>query len=231
MGSPGVISVPNPSAAPHTRAHLLDRLGGIAAERVWSCPAPGTATEDDLLHAHDHEGRLCELVDGVLVEKAMGFRESLLAGALIEALRGFVGRHNLGLVTAPDGMMRLAAGLVRVPDVAFISWDRLPERRVPAVPIPDLAPDLAVEMLSAGNTAGEMARKRREYFAAGVRLVWLIDPEARTIAVYTGPRNSTLLRHGDTLSGGAVLPGFSLSLKELFAELDRQGGAPRAVHP
>ena len=226
-----MISVPNPSAAPPPRARLLDRLGGIAAERVWSSPALGTATEDDLLHAHDHEGRLCELVDGVLVEKAMGFRESLLAGALIEALRSFVRRHNLGLVTAPDGMMRLAAGLVRVPDVAFISWGRLPERRVPAMPILDLAPDLAVEMLSAGNTAGEMARKRREYFAAGVRLVWLVDPEARTVAVYTDPRSSTLLRHGDMLSGGAVLPGFSLSLKELFDELDRQGSDPGAVQP
>ena len=226
MRSPGVTSAPNSPAAPPSRTHLLDRIGGIAAERVWSFPAPGTATEEDLLHAYDHEGRLCELVDGILVEKAMGFRESLLAGALIEALRSFARRRNLGLVTAPDGMMRLAAGLVRVPDVAFISWDRLPERRVPAMPIPDLVPDLAVELLSAGNTPGEMARKRREYFAAGVRLVWLVDPEARTIAVYTGPRNPTLLRHGDTLSGGAVLPGFSLSLKDLFDELDRRGDDP-----
>lgn len=231
MRSLGVISVPNPSTAPCVRADLLDRLGGIAAERVWSAPAPGTATEDDLLHANDREGRLCELVDGVLVEKAVGFRESLLAGALIEALRGFVRQHGLGLVTAPDGMMRFATGLVRVPDVAFISWDRLPERRVPAMPIPDLVPDLAVEILSAGNTAGEMARKRREYFAAGVRLVWVVDPEDRTIAVYESPRDSMLLRGGDMLSGATVLPGFSLSLRELFAELDRQGDNPGATHP
>ena len=106
MRSPGVISVPNPSAAP--QIHLLDRLGGIAAERVWSSPAPGTATEDDLLHAHDHEGRLCELVDGVLVEKAMGFRESLLAGALIEVLRGFVmidGTSSVSRCEAPPGVI------------------------------------------------------------------------------------------------------------------------------
>ncbi len=215
-------SVPSVSGAPSTLAHWLDRLGGIAAERVWSCPAPGAATENDLLHAHDHGGRLCELVDGVLVEKAAGFRESLLAGALIEALRGFVRRRNPGLVTAPDGMMRLAAGLVRVPDVAFVSWTRLPEQRVPATPIPDLAPDLAVEVIGAGNTVPEMTRKRREYFGAGVRLVWLVDPETRTVSVYTDFRNSTVLRDGDVLSGGAVLPGFSLPLKELFAELDRQ---------
>ena len=224
-------STPNPSAAPCFRPDLLDRLGGIAAERVWPAPVPGTATEDDLLHVHEREGRLCELVDGALVEKAIGFRESLLAGALIEALRGFVNRHNLGLVTAPGGMMRLAPGLMRVPDVAFISWDRLPERRVPETPIPDLAPDLAVEILSAGNTAREMARKRREYFASGVQLVWVVDPEARAIAVFDGARGSTLLRAGDTLPGAAVLPGFSLSLFELFAELDRQGDDSGATHP
>ena len=76
-----------------------------------------------------------------------------------------------------------------------------------------------------------MARKRREYFAAGVRLVWLVDPDARTIAVYTAPGSSTLLRQADTLPGGAVLPGFSLSLKELFDELDRRGDDPEAGHP
>ncbi len=227
----GVTSAPGASAVPDPLARLLDRLGGIALDRVGPCPAPGAATEEDLLHAHDREGRLCELVDGVLVEKAAGFRESLLAGALIEALRGFVGRRNLGLVTAPDGMMRLAAGLVRVPDVAFVSWARLPERRVPDTPIPDLAPDLAVEVISAGNTAPEMARKRQEYFGAGVRLVWLVDPEARTVTVYTSPRDSTVLRREDTLSGDAVLPEFSLSLNELFAELDRQGGDPEDTHP
>jgi hypothetical protein len=114
-----------------TLADLLEQLGDIAPARVRFRPAPGTATEQDVLAIHDHEDRLYELVDRVLVEKAMGFRESLLAGMLIEILRGFVRARNLGLVTAPDGMMRLAAGLVRIPDVAFIAWDRFPNRRVP----------------------------------------------------------------------------------------------------
>ena len=61
-------------------------------------------------------------------------------------------------------MVRLAPGLVRIPDLAFISWQRLPERRVPTDPIPGLVPDLVVEVLSDGNTAAEMDRKRREYF-------------------------------------------------------------------
>jgi Uma2 family endonuclease len=214
-----------PAVALETLADLLDHLGGIAPERVRLSPAPGTATEEDVLHVHDHAGRLCELVDGVLVEKAMGFRESFLAAALIIILGNFVRPRNLGLVTAPDGMMCLAAGLVRIPDVAFISCDRLPNRRVPTAPIHALAPNLAVEVLSVGNTAREMARKCREYFAAGVQLVWLVDPETRTIVVHTAPEDSTTLHAEGTLEGGMVLPGFALSVQGFFAELDRQGNS------
>jgi Uma2 family endonuclease len=153
----------------------------------------------------------------------MGFRESRLAIAVSTILWNFVKPRRQGLVVCEAGTIRLAAGLVRIPNVAFVSWERLPGRRVPSDPIPDLAPDLAVEVLSAGNTPGEMARKRQEYFAAGVRLVWLVDPVARTVEVYTAPEQSTLLHAADTLDGGAVLPGFALPLQELFAELDHQG--------
>ena len=211
------------TAAIDTLADLLEQLGGIAPARVRFRPAPGTATEKDVLAIHDREDRLYELVDGVLVEKAMGFRESLLAGMLIGILGGFVRARNLGLVTAPDGMMRLAPGLVRIPDVAFISWSRLPSRRVPTEPIPDLAPDLAVEVLSAGNTPGEMARKRQDYFAAGVQVVWQVDPNTRTVEVFTAPDQSMVLHEAQTLAGGTVLPDFTLPLQELFGELDRQG--------
>ena len=205
-----------------TLADLLAQLGGIAPARVRFRPLPGTATENDVLDVQAREDRLCELVDGVLVEKGMGFLESYLAGALIEILRGFVKPRRLGPVTAPDGMVRLAPGLVRIPDVAFVSWARLPGRRVPREPIPDLAPDLAAEVLSESNTADEMARKRREYFAAGVRLVWQVAPLARTVEVYTAPEQVTVLHEEDTLEGGAVLPGFALPLREFFAELDQQ---------
>jgi Uma2 family endonuclease len=112
-----------------------------------------------------------------------------------------------------------------MPDVAFISWDRIPNRQRPKEPIPDLVPDLAAEFLSKSNTPAEMKAKRADYFTAGVRLVWEIDPEARTLAVYTAPDAATLLTATDTLDGGDVLPGFSLPLSELFAELDRHGSA------
>ena len=128
-------------------ADLFEHFGGIAADRVRFHPSPGTATEQDVLAVHAREKRLCELVEGVLVEKAMGFRESCLALALSAALRAFVRPRNLGLVSGPDGLIRLASGLVRIPDVAFISWQRIPGRRTPTDPVPELVPDLAVEVL------------------------------------------------------------------------------------
>ena len=83
--------------------------------------------------------------------------------------------------------------------------------------IPDLVPDLAVEVLSAGNTPGEMARKRQDYFAAGVQVVWEVNPSTRTVEVFTTPDHSTVLHEAQTLDGGMVLPGFTLPLQELFS--------------
>jgi Uma2 family endonuclease len=204
-------------------ADLVERLGGISLARIRFQPPPGLATEKDVLAIASHEDRLCELVDGVLVEKPMGLRESLLAVALAGFLRAFVLPRNLGLVSGEAGLMRLITGLVRIPDVAFLSWDRLPNRRVPVEPIPQVVPDLAVEVLSECNTPEEMGRKRREYFAAGSHLVWEVDPEARTVTVYTAPEQSTVLEETQVLTGDPVLPGFTLVLRELFTELDRQG--------
>ncbi len=88
--------------------------------RVRFCPFPGTATVQDVIDLGDHEGRLCELVEGVLVEKAGGYVESRLAGFLLALLNNFVIPRNLGIVTGADGAVQLMPGLVRIPDVAFI---------------------------------------------------------------------------------------------------------------
>jgi Uma2 family endonuclease len=213
------------ATAPDNLAELLERLGHIPPERIRVQPPPGTATEADVLAALEGpRKRLCELIDGVLVEKPMGYTESVLASYLIELLNAYVRPRNLGLVTAPDGTVRLWAGRVRIPDVAFFSWERMPGRRRPREPIPTLAPDLAIEVLSLSNTAAEMRLKRDDYFAAGVRLVWEIDPEPRSVQVYTRPAaGDRVLTGADLLDGGAVLPGFTLAVADLFAELDRQG--------
>ena len=107
---------------------------------------------------------------------------------------------------------------MRIPDVSFVSWDRLPQRRVPRQPIPDLVPDLAVEVLSEGNTPREMEQKLQEYFTAGVRLVWYVDPVLQEVHVYTAPDQREVLTADHTPHGGEVLPGFTLPARQLFAE-------------
>ena len=201
-----------------TIGDLLDRLGGISADRVRYFPLPGTATEQDVLDIEAHENRLCELVDGVLVEKPMAYNESYVAGEILTELNIFVRPAKLGIVTGADGMMRLFPGVVRIPDIAFVSRARLPGGRLSNQPIPSLVPDLVVEVLSESNTAREMARKRREYFEAGVRLLWEVEPASRTISVYSAPDEPVVLRESDMLTGGEVLPGFALEIKSLFAE-------------
>ncbi len=202
-------------------AEMLEQLGRIDPRRVRSWPPPGQATEKDVLALLDHENRLYELVDGILVEKIMGLKESALAADLGGWVTPFVRQRDLGITAGADGTLRLMPKLVRIPDLSFISWDKLPTHEYPSEPIPDLYPDLAVEVLSKGNTEEEMERKLKEYFLAGTRLVWIVDPKARNVRVYTSPDEVTVLREADTLTGGDVLPGFALPLKQLFARVPR----------
>ena len=106
-----------------------------------------------------------------------------------------------------------------MPDVCFISREQFPGGELPDVPILGIAPDLAVEILSRGNTKGEMQRKLVDYFTAGVRLVWYIDPREKSVSVYTAADQWVTLGEDDVLDGGEVLPEFRLELKELFAKL------------
>lgn len=201
-----------------TLADLSRQFGAMPAWRIRTAPTPGTATEDDVIEIEAKEHRLCELVDGVLVEKTVGYRESYLAGELVRELGNFVKPRKLGIVTGEAGMVRLFPGLVRIPDAAFAGREKFPDRRLPSEAVPSLVPDLAAEVLSEGNTAEEMSRKLAEYFDAGVRLVWYFDPRRKTVQVFTGPETSELLNERHTLTGGDVLPGFTLSVEAFFAE-------------
>jgi Uma2 family endonuclease len=206
------------SAPPDTLAKLVHDLGDIPLARILSKPAPGTATEKDLVAALDApRKRICELVDGVLVEKPMGTKEAILAGVIVQLMWNFVEKHDLGVVIPADGPLRLWLGLVRIPDVSFVSWRRWPGGEIPDQPIAAVVPDLAVEVLSKGNTKAEMDRKLGEYFKAGVRLAWLIDLKTRSACVYTSPTEHRRLSETESLDGGDVLPSFSLPLKRLFA--------------
>lgn len=208
-------------ATPTTIAELLEQLGDIPPERVRLRPTPGTATERDVVRIHDRENRLCELVDGVLVQKPMAYYESHLAMLIGHFFEDFNEKHDLGVVAGEAGMMRLTKGLVRIPDVSFVAWDKFPNRTIPRTPIPALIPDLAVEVLSESNTPREMARKLDEYFSLGVRLVWIVDPKSETVEVFTSRDESTRLERTGTLDGGDVLPGFRLSLRKLFKRASR----------
>lgn len=199
-----------------TVADLLKRLGRIPPERVHLAPQPGTATEKDVLDMERREGKLCELVDGVLVEKAMGAGESFLAIEIVFLLRQFLANHRLGILLGADGALRLWPGLVRIPDISFISWNQLPNRKVPKKPIPDLFPDLAVEVISRKNTPAEIDRKLQEYFRSGTRLAWVVDPRKRIVRVYIAPDQFQLFTEDQSLDGGDVLPGLSLPLREVF---------------
>jgi len=202
-----------------TAADLMQRFGAIPLHRVRNQPPPGTAGEADVVALSEHEDILCELVDGVLLEKTMGAYEAYLAVLLAHFLTGFAREHDLGPVLGPDGMMRLSPGLIRIPDVSFLSWARFPSRRVTRAAFVQGAPDLAVEVISKANTPEEMQRKLEEYFAAGTRLVWFVYHTPRKeVRVYTSPEHATVIAENGTLDGGDVLPGFRLDLAELFAE-------------
>jgi len=204
------------AATEWTVADLQRRFGPIPFSRIRQNPPPGTATEDDVLSLNDHENRLCELVDGVLVEKTVGVEESWIAGILITLINNHVLPRNVGFATGADGMYRLSLGLVRIPDVAFVSWVRIPDGQFPEQPIPDLVPDLAVEVISRGNTRKEMDEKLGEYFEKGVRLVWLVRPRTRVVDVYTSADQFARLTASATLDGGDVLPGFEIVVGDLF---------------
>lgn len=218
------MSVEVDTELPETVAELLHQLGDIPPERLIINPPFGAATEADVLrYESSRRKRLCELMDGILVEKPMGYVESVLALAIGSFLNQHVLPRDLGLVAGESGMVRLFPGNIRMPDVAFASWERFPDRQIPDEPIVGVVPELVVEVLSKSNTKREMERKRREYFSAGVRLVWEVDPRVRTVSVYVSPENPVVLSDTEELTGGEVLPEFRLRLSDLFAVLVRRG--------
>jgi Uma2 family endonuclease len=160
------------------------------------------------------------LVDGVLVEKAMGFREAMLATWIGTCLNNFVRPRKLGYVAGAVALMRIFPGIVRLPDVCYVARTSLPSPTAHQVTVAEFAPDVAVEVISESNTRAEITRKRREYFAAGTSLMWVFDPPSKTVTVYSGPMEEDVLSLTDVLDGGKVLPGFRLPVGDVFGYLD-----------
>lgn len=214
------------SHSTETLADLVHRLGDVPLSRIRLHPAPGTATEVDVVTSPRPEP---ELVDGVLVDRAMGFFESRLGLILAVFLEQWLTHNPIGFCNGDGALTRMEFGNVRVPDVSFTRWERTKNHLVPRDPICGIAPNLAVEVLSRANTHREIERKRQEYFDAGVELVWIVEPELMTVEVWSSAKECRILDRNDTLDGGTVLPGFQLPIQMWF---DRaQGTAPTAPAP
>ncbi len=204
---------------PETVADLIEQLG-VPPERIRMNPLPGEATERDVIEAEHRFGRLCELVDGVLVEKAMGFFESRLEFILVQWLGIYLDGNPLGLGLTSSGPLRVGSQ-IRLPDLSFFFWDRFPDRRLPEGQILEMCPDFAVEVLSPSNTAKEMARKRDELFAQCCQLVWEIDPASKSIEVFQQNAEPVVFDKDATVTAAPVLPGFVFKVGDLFAKAGR----------
>jgi Uma2 family endonuclease len=165
-----------------------------------------------------HPDALYEVEDGQVVElPSMGALAVFVASNLCDAIRAFIRGRRLGR-SAPDVnfIVDPVRDTRRRPDVAFVSYDRWPADR----PVPEedweVIPDLAVEVLSPSDQAGQVSRKIQEYFGYGVRQVWVVNPFDRTAAIHTSPSEVKVLSTEDELDGGEILPGFTIPIAPLF---------------
>ena len=172
-------------------------------------------TPEDLLNLPDMNG--FELVDGQLVEKGMGSESAWIANRLAARITLFVEELGLGWATGSEGSYQCFPAFprrVRKPDASFVRLDRLPNGFPPGHT--SVAPDLAVEVVSPNDRFSEVRGKVEEYLAAGVPLVWVIDPESRTADVHRPGLSAQRLREDDVLDGEDVLPGFRCRLGDVL---------------
>ncbi len=206
-----------------TVADMLVQLGDVSPRRVHMSPTPGWATEEDLLAFQARSGRICELVDGVLVEKIMGAPESLLAGFILHLFWQYLEVHDLGIALAPDGLLRILGRQICARTFRSSAGRSLPTGRFRANRFSPWCRTWRSRFFHPA-TRKVRWRKLRDYFAAGVQRVWYIDPSTRTARAYTAENDGVEFGIGGVLSAGDLLPGFELSLARLFAKLDHGAG-------
>lgn len=163
------------------------------------------------------DARRFELVDGELVERTMSFHSGWVTSLLNEKLTAYVRANQLGAASSEASYQCFAEDpdRVRRPDISFIERSRLmPSLMSGHVPIP---PDLAIEVASDNDTLFAVRRKIGEYLRAGVRLVWVVNPEEREVQVFRADGTYSLVHSGDSLDGENVVPGFRCPLAEIFA--------------
>lgn len=176
-------------------------------------------TAEEFLHMPENRG--AELVDGTIVEKQMANESSWLGGEILILIGLYIRDRKLGRVFGPENGLKIWAAhpdRVRKPDVTFIRSGKLPGNR-PVRGWQTTVPDLVVEVVSPSDEAEDLERKLSEYREAGVPLIWVVYPGTRSAQVLTQKSRLDVGANGD-LDGGNVLPGFSLSLEELFKGLE-----------
>lgn len=158
-----------------------------------------------------------ELIAGEIVTQMPtghphGFIESMIAFFLTL----FIREQKLGrILTGEVGIYtKRSPDQIRAADVAFISHERLAQAQEEG--FLDVAPELIVEIMSPANTWMEAQEKLAEYFAVGVKMVWIVDPQLEQVHVYRSPEQMKLLHKQDALTGEEILPGFTVALKEIF---------------
>jgi Uma2 family endonuclease len=163
-----------------------------------------------------------ELSRGLLVrEPRPGPLHQRVVSNLHYVLRKFIQSNPTGSVELEtEFLLPIEPLTIRAPDLAFIRLERLPAELPPSRW--PFAPDLAIEVVSPSNRLSAMQEKIIDYFDAGTTLVWVIDPKSRTAMAYRSAGDVTLLREGDILEGGDVLPGFSIRIRELMEPLPTQ---------
>lgn len=184
--------------------------------------SPAASTESKLVTADEllqlsSKGRY-ELVKGVLIEMSPpGFEHGSIIMNIAVPIANHALQHKLGKVLAAETGFRLSRNpdTVRAPDVAFVIKDRLPAKLPKGYA--DFAPDLVVEVVSPGDDPDEIQVKVKEWLDAGVRLVLVIYPASKQVAVYRSLREVTVLTEGDTLSADDLLPGLSINIADIFA--------------
>jgi Uma2 family endonuclease len=171
-------------------------------------------TPEDLLRMPGDER--FELVNGQLVERDMGFESGWVASLLAGLLSAHAVKHQVGGVSTEATYQCFAddPDRVRRPDISFIQKSRLrPEMLVGHVRV---APDLAIEVVSPNDLFYDVRQKVGEYLNAGVRLVWILNPDKGEVDVYRVDGTYQLLKNGDSLDGEDVVPGFVVPLAEIF---------------
>lgn len=179
-------------------------------------PEPMTVEE---FYRIPDDGLRHELVAGFVVSEPLsGYPHGRIAAAVVEYLRAYVRTHRLGSVLTVDTGFILSRNpdTVRGPDVAFVSKARSPDRQ--ATGAFEGPPDLAVEVLSPSDRAGDVRAKVAEYLSAGTRLVWVVDPETESVTAYRSLFRPRVFGADETLEGEDVIPGFRVTVRDLFEE-------------